>query len=84
MQQQLEALEGAGKDDDTLRDIQRILYSTEVRVCLTFVIAPISGTIFTGWLRGTGRRCRIGRGRNILNVYCFQRFLFLSLRVSIS
>lgn len=30
VQQQLEVLEGEGKDDVTLRDIQKILYSTEV------------------------------------------------------
>ena len=30
VQQQLETLEGEGKDDVTLRDIQKILYSTEV------------------------------------------------------
>ncbi|KAG5651459.1 hypothetical protein H0H81_008595 [Sphagnurus paluster] len=31
VQQQIEVLEGEGKDDQTLRDIQKILYSTEVR-----------------------------------------------------
>jgi len=31
VQQQLEALEGVGNDDETLREIQKILYSTEVR-----------------------------------------------------
>jgi hypothetical protein len=30
VQQQIEVLEAAGKDDDTLREIQKILYSTEV------------------------------------------------------
>lgn len=30
MQQQVEVLEADGKDDDTLREIQKILYSTEV------------------------------------------------------
>ena len=34
VQQQLEVLEGEGKDDVTLRDIQKILYSTEVRATL--------------------------------------------------
>ena len=29
-QQQVEVLEGEGKDDETLREIQKILYSTEV------------------------------------------------------
>ena len=29
-QQQIEALEAEGKDDETLRDIQKILYSTAV------------------------------------------------------
>ncbi|TDL18335.1 hypothetical protein BD410DRAFT_793381 [Rickenella mellea] len=29
VQQQIEVLEGAGKDDETLREIQKILYSTE-------------------------------------------------------
>jgi microtubule-associated protein, RP/EB family len=29
-QQQMEALEAEGKDDVTLREIQKILYSTEV------------------------------------------------------
>lgn len=29
-QAQLEVLEGAGNDDETLREIQKILYSTEV------------------------------------------------------
>jgi RP/EB family microtubule-associated protein len=28
----MEVLEGEGKDDHTLREIQKILYSTEVRV----------------------------------------------------
>jgi microtubule-associated protein, RP/EB family len=32
VQNQLEALEADGKDDATLRDIQKILYSTEVSV----------------------------------------------------
>ena len=31
MQAQLEPLEAEGKDDETLRAIQQILYSTEVR-----------------------------------------------------
>ena len=31
MQAQMETLEGEGKDDNTLREIQKILYSTEVR-----------------------------------------------------
>lgn len=31
VQQQVEVLEGEGKDDNTLREIQKILYSTEVR-----------------------------------------------------
>ena len=31
VQQQVEVLEGEGKDDHTLREIQKILYSTEVR-----------------------------------------------------
>ena len=31
VQAQLEVLEGAGNDDETLREIQKILYSTEVR-----------------------------------------------------
>ncbi len=35
VQQQVEVLEGEGKDDPVLRDIQKILYSTEVRVPLT-------------------------------------------------
>jgi len=30
VQQQLEVLEGEGKDDPTFREIQKILYSTEV------------------------------------------------------
>lgn len=30
MQQQAEVLEGAGQQDDTLKEIQKILYSTEV------------------------------------------------------
>jgi RP/EB family microtubule-associated protein len=30
VQQQLEVLEAEGKDDDTLKDVQKILYSTEV------------------------------------------------------
>ena len=30
-QQQIETLEADGKDDHTLREIQKILYSTEVR-----------------------------------------------------
>jgi RP/EB family microtubule-associated protein len=30
VQQQFEALEAIGKDDETLREIQKILYSTEV------------------------------------------------------
>ena len=30
MQQQLEVLESEGKDDPVMRDIQKILYSTEV------------------------------------------------------
>ena len=33
VQQQVEVLEGEGKDDHTLREIQKILYSTEVRNC---------------------------------------------------
>jgi len=31
VQQQMEVLEAEGKDDDTLKEIQKILYSTEVR-----------------------------------------------------
>jgi hypothetical protein len=31
VQAQMEALEAAGNDDNTLREIQKILYSTEVR-----------------------------------------------------
>jgi hypothetical protein len=31
-QQQIETLEAVGKDDETLREIQKILYSTEVFV----------------------------------------------------
>ncbi|KAJ7117078.1 calponin homology domain-containing protein [Mycena epipterygia] len=33
VQQKMETLEGAGQDDETLREIQKILYSTEVRLC---------------------------------------------------
>ena len=33
VQQQLEVLQAEDKDDVTLRDIQKILYSTEVRDC---------------------------------------------------
>lgn len=41
MQQQVEVLEGEGKDDHTLREIQKILYSTEVRdVDSSYSIAP--------------------------------------------
>lgn len=32
VQQQLEVLEGKSEDDVTLREIQKILYSTEVRL----------------------------------------------------
>jgi RP/EB family microtubule-associated protein len=32
VQAQLEVLEGLGKEDETLKDIQKILYSTEVRL----------------------------------------------------
>ena len=34
IQQQLETLETEGKDDPLLRDVQKILYSTEVRSSL--------------------------------------------------
>ncbi|KAJ7434337.1 calponin homology domain-containing protein [Mycena galericulata] len=37
VQQQTEVLEAAGKDDETLKEIQKILYSTEV---ITFLPAP--------------------------------------------
>lgn len=47
VQQQLEVLEGAGSDDETLREIQKILYSTEVGVLslvphVFFVLTPPS------------------------------------------
>lgn len=41
MQQQVEALEGAGQPDDSLKEIQKILYSTEV-------VTPYSNCVF--WL----------------------------------
>jgi EB1-like C-terminal motif len=37
VQQQLEVLEAQGNDDATLRDIQKILYSTEVRILYNLV-----------------------------------------------
>jgi RP/EB family microtubule-associated protein len=43
-QQQMEHLESEGQDDVTLREIQKILYSTEVR-CLSF------GTNHHYWIR---------------------------------
>ena len=42
VQGQLEALEAEGKDDPLLRDIQKILYSTEVRSLLRWLILAIA------------------------------------------
>ncbi|KAJ7111459.1 calponin homology domain-containing protein [Mycena epipterygia] len=39
VQQKMELLEGAGQDDETLRDIQKILYSTEVCSVLSTVLS---------------------------------------------
>ena len=39
VQQQLEVLQAEDKDDVTLRDIQKILYSTEVRDCDRYVLS---------------------------------------------
>ena len=48
VQQQMEVLEAAGKDDETLREIQKILYSTEVCTLIMVVdrllIAPHNRT----------------------------------------
>lgn len=42
VQQQVEALEAAGQDDNTLREIQRILYSTEVITRSPFIPLPLT------------------------------------------
>ena len=38
VQAQLEVLEGGGTDDETLREIQKILYSTEVCPSTLFIV----------------------------------------------
>jgi hypothetical protein len=55
-QQQVEVLEADGKDDETLREIQKILYSTEVRSRLLFVL--VNAELFSGGVRGAGSRER--------------------------
>lgn len=61
-QQQIETLEAEGKDDETLREIQKILYSTEVlififfRFCATrngFLTEKLSPLGLTGRVRGS-------------------------------
>jgi len=39
VQQQMEVLEGESKEDHTLSEIQKILYSTEVRALPSFIDA---------------------------------------------
>jgi hypothetical protein len=66
VQQQLETLEASGKDDETLREIQKILYSTEVRPISTLLFSYTTHLWPLGWFRSTRCHCRSRRGRDVL------------------
>ena len=67
VQQQQEALEAAGKEDATLKDIQKILYSTEVRVVSNF--CSHHSWVVSGGIRGPRNHRASGGGRNVLVAY---------------
>lgn len=50
VQQQVEVLEAEGKDDPLLRDIQKILYSTEVSLLVNPLPSLTDQCVSTGWL----------------------------------
>lgn len=67
MQQQMEVLQAEEKDDPVLRDIQKILYSTEVSPPFFYTPSFPELRPPAGWLRGArgGRR----RRRNVLKYH---------------
>lgn len=86
MQQQIEVLEGEGKDDVTLRDIQKILYSTEVRPLSLFLSFFVTFLLFRcndltslvlslSWLCRTGLKCQ-KQGRLSMRKKPFKYFHF--------
>ena len=70
VQAQLEPLEAEGKDDETLRAIQQILYSTEVRHPM-YISQSDSEMFFAGRIRGTGGWRRSRRRGNVLSSLSF-------------
>jgi len=84
VQQQAEDLAKEGKEDATLSDIQKILYSTEVRHTSFSSLDSLTICDTAGGLRGTGKRSGWGgRGGDILGWGFFLAHVYLRVTVSI-